>query len=322
MKKIIESELISIAHRILKLKDRSDIDALYNESKNLFEKISVLKFYEENKFRMNHSITDDCIVSVLFEQYAEKEIESISQEKPELDEPEMSLDLINDLIEESENSEIVSFDQFIEAIESEAEKVDTTELFIEDIVQDVIEDEIKIDEYVAGDQMKQSTIYPESESEVVNHVEKPTNVSVIEVNSLYTLPVEDIIFQPITDLDQNSTQPVLSETPQQPNLDNQHLVGTLKEGNEAFHHIPLNKTINDAFSQVITVGLNDRIAFEKNLFNGSSNDLNRVISQLNTIETFQEAQDFIDDLVKPDFNYWKGKEEYEERFMELIKKRF
>ena len=43
MKKIIESELISIAHRILKLKDKADIDALYNESKNVFEKISVLK---------------------------------------------------------------------------------------------------------------------------------------------------------------------------------------------------------------------------------------------------------------------------------------
>ena len=33
-------------------------------------------------------------------------------------------------------------------------------------------------------------------------------------------------------------------------------------------------------------------------------------------------KDFIDDLVKPDFNNWHGKEEFETRFMELVEKRF
>ena len=84
----------------------------------------------------------------------------------------------------------------------------------------------------------------------------------------------------------------------------------------------MNKSINDAFANKISVTLNDRIAFEKNLFNGNSDDLNRVISQLNTIETYQEAKDFIEDLVKPDFNNWQGKEEFESRFMELVEKRF
>ncbi|OYQ47968.1 hypothetical protein CHU92_00885, partial [Flavobacterium cyanobacteriorum] len=74
--------------------------------------------------------------------------------------------------------------------------------------------------------------------------------------------------------------------------------------------------------KTINLGLNDRIAFEKNLFGGSGEDLNRVISQLNTLNTFREAQDFINDLVKPDYNNWKGKEEYEERLMELVEKRF
>jgi len=68
--------------------------------------------------------------------------------------------------------------------------------------------------------------------------------------------------------------------------------------------------------------LNDRIAFEKNLFNGSSDDLNRVIAQLNTIESYEEAKDFIDDLVKPEFNNWNGKEDFENRFMQLVEKRF
>jgi hypothetical protein len=58
------------------------------------------------------------------------------------------------------------------------------------------------------------------------------------------------------------------------------------------------------------------------LFGGSSDDLNRVVSQLNTLNSYQEAQDFIADLVKPDYNNWAGKEEYEERFMAIVEKKF
>ncbi len=82
------------------------------------------------------------------------------------------------------------------------------------------------------------------------------------------------------------------------------------------------KSLNDTFAKTINLGLNDRIAFEKHLFGGSSDDLNRVISQLNTINSFEEAKNFIEDLVKPDYNDWQGKEEYEERLLQLVEKRF
>ncbi len=83
-----------------------------------------------------------------------------------------------------------------------------------------------------------------------------------------------------------------------------------------------SRPLNDAFGKTITLGLNDRIAFEKNLFAGSSEDLNRVVSQINTQNSFDEAKAFIEDLVKPDYNNWAGKEDYETRFMELVEKRF
>lgn len=82
------------------------------------------------------------------------------------------------------------------------------------------------------------------------------------------------------------------------------------------------KPLNIALGNAITLGLNDRIAFEKHLFGGSADDLNRVISQLNTLNSFEEAQNFINDLVKPDYNNWTYKEEYEERFMAIVEKRF
>ena len=82
------------------------------------------------------------------------------------------------------------------------------------------------------------------------------------------------------------------------------------------------KSSNESFAKTITFGLNDRIAFEKQLFAGSSEDLNRVVSQLSTFDTFEEAQNFIEDMVKPDYDNWEGKEEYVDRFMEIVEKKF
>ncbi|MFY7758931.1 MAG: hypothetical protein ACOVP9_11050, partial [Flavobacterium stagni] len=48
MKKRLEAELISIAHRILKLRNKSEVDQLYLESKKLYETLAVLKFYGDN----------------------------------------------------------------------------------------------------------------------------------------------------------------------------------------------------------------------------------------------------------------------------------
>ena len=36
----------------------------------------------------------------------------------------------------------------------------------------------------------------------------------------------------------------------------------------------------------------------------------------------EEAQSFIEDMVKPDYNSWEGKEDYEQRFIEIIEKKF
>lgn len=82
------------------------------------------------------------------------------------------------------------------------------------------------------------------------------------------------------------------------------------------------KSLNDRLTKDISVGLNDRHAFVKHLFNNSSEDYNRVISQLNTIDTEERSIAFVENMVKPDYNNWEGKEEYEIRFMALIERKF
>ncbi|WP_051285245.1 hypothetical protein [Aequorivita capsosiphonis] len=82
------------------------------------------------------------------------------------------------------------------------------------------------------------------------------------------------------------------------------------------------KSLNDSVNKGLNIGLNDRLAFIKHLFEGQVEDYTRVLSQINTMENYEEAQSFIKGKVKPDYNYWMDKEVYSERFMHIIEKRF
>lgn len=94
---------------------------------------------------------------------------------------------------------------------------------------------------------------------------------------------------------------------------------------EPVNHVEKNnkpKSLNDRLKKGINIGLNERLAYIKHLFAGNTADYNRVLSQLNTFNSLEEAKKFIDKIVKPDYNNWEGKEEYEERFMAHIENKF
>ena len=87
--------------------------------------------------------------------------------------------------------------------------------------------------------------------------------------------------------------------------------------------VEVPKSLNDRLSnKELKVDLNNRLAFVKHLFNDSTEDYNRVLSQLSTIDTEERSVAFITNMVKPDYKNWEGKEEFELRFMELIARRF
>jgi hypothetical protein len=86
----------------------------------------------------------------------------------------------------------------------------------------------------------------------------------------------------------------------------------------------LNKpnSLNDRLKKGLNIGLNDRIAFVKHLFNGSTEDFNRVVSQLNTSSSELEALEFLNNMVKPEYNNWLGKEAYEQRLLSFLDGKF
>lgn len=99
-------------------------------------------------------------------------------------------------------------------------------------------------------------------------------------------------------------------------------VDTIFDENQWEIKDPAQRSLNSKLKpETITVGLNDRIGFVNHLFNFSQSDFNRVLSQLNTIDNEQKARDFINKMVKPEYD-WTGKEEYEQRLFDLIARRF
>lgn len=82
------------------------------------------------------------------------------------------------------------------------------------------------------------------------------------------------------------------------------------------------RSLNDRLKKGINIGLNERLAYVRHLFGGNTADYNRVLSQLNTFASLEESRKFIEKVVKPDYNHWEGKEEYEERFMVHIENKF
>ena len=83
-----------------------------------------------------------------------------------------------------------------------------------------------------------------------------------------------------------------------------------------------SKKLNESLIKGINIGLNDKIAFTKSLFDGNEEDYSRVVSQLQTYSSWDEASNFLNNIVKPDYNNWEGKDEIEKRFFKCIENNF
>ena len=92
---------------------------------------------------------------------------------------------------------------------------------------------------------------------------------------------------------------------------------------DAIEETPQQTSLNDQLkSQGFQIGLNDRLAFVKSLFENSNEDYERVLSQLSTLDSYEEAENLLDSIIKPDYNNWEGQEETEARFLEIIENKF
>ena len=281
MHKKLESDLISLAHSILQMKNKENIFLLKQKSREIYEKLSVLAFVEEyvnstpglkeTKEELTTKVekgfeTKDLIHS---EAAVVAEIDLITY-----DDEEAYLDVGNEELalevgEDFSNEELI--------IEETVEKI-TEEIGANLAVEELVEIEQPFDDLeglIFGETAPVD--FKEDDKQALEH-----KGLTLEEELEDTIPVDIIadLFEPI--------QPV---------------------------------SLNDKLQANIQIGLNDRIIFVKNLFDGSQEDFNRVISQLNTFKTEKEAKKFISKMVKPDYN-WSEQEELENRLLTIVERRF
>ena len=237
MHKKLEADLVSLAHSILQMKNRSEASALKNKAREIYEKLAILTFVED------YMATNPNLNISKVELLGKMESALKNEERVHSEEVNVEQSLV-------ENSETNT---------DELEQKEEEDIFVPKF------DSVKID--IESLRSKQISLKEE--------------------------------FRDAISADKTST--LFDEVE--------------NKGSE-------KRTLNDKLvKNIIQVGLNDRIAFVNNLFNFNQADFNRVMSQLNSFKTEHEAKDFINNKVKPDYD-WRGKEEYQERLIVLIERKF
>ncbi len=324
MKKKLEADLISIAHRILQLKNKSDINQLYLETQKLYEKLSVLRFIEEHFSEVQPTIGRAAL---------EQKIESIFEQKA-LSQYEIKPTIVSTVTEEIQETLVEETTQAAKTNEAETvlEAAVATETplevsaltepkitEVEELI--VVEEEKKIEEE-ASMTTETASIHPDFE--LAQGDIKETEQEMPKKKEPVQISFEDLLGGNYHDTQFVKVQEI-KDTPKEAVINPPKEI-IVEEGKEEMTKEETVEqkaiSLNEKLAKGINIDLNDRIAFIKHLFGNNSEDYNRVLNQLITFNTFYETRNFVQEMVKPDYNNWEGKQDYEERFMDIIEKKF
>ena len=285
MHKKLAADLTSLAHSILQMKNKEDVFALKTKAHEVYEKLAVLACVEEYfNTTSNPEHTKEELLD-LVKKVGEKSDNTIETE---------NIEETISLSEESEVDNLITKTEDQEDAE-EQQLIGSEDEVIESIKEDLVSEGIELTIKGASDS---STTPEESDDlfsqsdEVIDEAFEDELEAVEPNNEEITLSLED-------ELKDTIAADVVADL---------------------FENAP-KKSLNDKIRDDIQIGLNDRIAFVKNLFGGSQEDFNRVVSQLNSFKTEKEAKKFINKMVKPDYN-WAENEDIEQRFMSIVERKF
>jgi hypothetical protein len=379
MKKLLEAELISIAHRILKLKGREDLEALLKESQLVTQKLSVLKFYEDYKYMIQNDMPQEDFDKQLMDFSFETQVEIVpnNAQSDELvheniettieikdnDEQEVHADVLTEItIEEpvvstseeweiqqekleelpvdlnAENQEVMGIEQLAEnnIVESEVDLEEEESLEEAENIEENIIDEPESEN--TNDIQQENISKDEKTDELLIAFDSEVEEKQQETPKAIERKLEDL-FKDFTDFDFVKAEGVGHKTKEQEikkeiiTEDKSQISETKTNDQSISFDVTVEKktietiekkvfSINDKLTGGVKIGLNDKIGFVKHLFDGSDEDFTRVISQLNTFSSHQDALDFIENVVKPDYNNWEDKDDYANRFFGILERSY
>jgi hypothetical protein len=242
MKAKLKSDLQALTEKVIDFSNETPVSELQNSAKELYEKLTVLLFVEENL-----------------------------------------------KVDNNEESQIEFSNEVVESFEKKTIKE-------EDLGDSGILSTLDEDLFVSDEGMDEHIV--ESATEKM--------IDIVAQMEPETQQIDDM-FEAVMSQTSVGKKDMDSVTPKQADID-----FSLKKPN----------SLNDRLKKGLNIGLNDRIAFVKHLFNGSTEDFNRVVSQLNTSSSELEALEFLNNMVKPEYNNWIGKETYEQRLLSFLEGKF
>jgi hypothetical protein len=311
MKKKLEADLMSIAHRVLQMKNKSDINQLCIETRKLYEKLAILQFVEEHFEGVKPTIGQAEVVAKMKQFFEENHL---SEVKPAM----TKIEIVAEEIEEKES--------IVEEVVVDGNE-ENEEIFKEEVVA-AIEPEEEIAAESFDEKLSEVDFLPsfeldEAEEKEIEEEQIQTKPEEVQISFMDLLGGDytETLFVKV-DQSEEKANPLDFDLPKETNIQ--------KEREELLAEMELNPkdiqpkpvSLNEKLAHGISIDLNDRIGFVKNLFGNSDEDYNRVLNQLITYDNFEEARNFIEDMVKPDYGDWQGKEDYEQRFIEIIEKKF
>lgn len=359
MKKKLEAELLSIAHRILKLSGRDDLAKLHQEAQKLTEALAILRFYESNILEVSKEISPEKLEEKLTAFIAETPESTpevvVSESVAAVTETaitEAHVEEVTEKVAETDKAEEEVKEEVAEEGVIEAPAVAETETVEEEVAEipeTVIEPVLVVEkEPVAAPKIAHQTSledflnsdYKDPEFVKVENVEA-TIKQASEVVFEKVVPAEpevsnaieeETVVENTPEPEVQAEAPAVVETPKPVETQAEPVFEKMEPAPTMVSHTQTVQTsmktetktlsLNDRLTRGINIGLNDRIAFVKHLFDSNNEDYNRVISQLNTFNSHEEAISFIENMVKPDHDNWEGKEDYAERFLNIIEKKF
>lgn len=317
MHKKLAADLTSLAHSILQMKNKEDVIALQKKAHEVYEKLSILAYVDEyikttpnaeftkeellEKIESANINIDEPIVDLVSEANLETQEEILIYD---IEEREDSNEVIEEESEEESTNEVEIKEETQENIDDVIEKVVEE---IEDAAEEMAKEDHNIVEEIVSEVDETNELIKNEITEVANEIEE----AVKELDDSIEFTAKDLFGNIEKNKGEEKVASLEEELKDTISVD---VVANL------FENVP-KKSLNDKLQGDIQIGLNDRIAFVKNLFGGSQEDFNRVVSQLNTFKTEKEAKKFINKMVKPDYD-WSVKEEFEERFMAIVERKF
>ena len=159
--------------------------------------------------------------------------------------------------------------------------------------------------------------------EVINSLTEDTNKEKTKDDDMEVAPMMETIKNMVTEMPEPETYEKLFESVGTPPTFMSKKNDSIRNKLDTEKDISNDKkNINDQFSKKLSVDNNERLAFIKHLFDGDTNNYERVLNQTLTLGSWAEVSNLISSKVKIEYNNWKGKEDIADRFLTVLQKSF